>query len=433
MGDRKSRSFPFSGSEGSAKLESYFRGAFVSSSDYTSSSPDTFSHLEGIQVTESESHPEWFARHKPGVFRGDIGGEFFTIKKTITPAFAGVRNLSFVKDDGDGWAYIVKYNGPFLPTNPVNMQFPPDLSSSVDSLNEWGASAVASISPSNPGVDLTTILGELAKDGIPHLTGNLLRGWLKMSGKRRRKAIADEYLNYQFGWKPFVADMRSIANRIVGGNAAIEQYERDSGKMVRRRFGLEPEVDTVAQIIDPEAHPWMSPSIGAMYNYNSPSGVVIAVTKVTRRKWFSGAFTWYIPRRGNSLRDDMARQVIMAKKSLGIRFTPDAVWNLTPWSWAIDWFTNAGDVLQNVSNAIIDGQVLAYGYVMENTIISTTYTFTGPNGLTTAGRPPSFTLTTDVKVRKKASPYGFGITWEGFTPRQQSILAAIGISKGSAR
>jgi len=401
--------------------------------EYSSDNSDAFSSLEGIQITESENHPGWNLPRQWGVFKGDLGGEFFTIKKSIESDTFRVKDMLSGKFTGWDSAEQVYYTGPLLPLGPRDLLYPPDLSSTGDTLDEWGASAIARISPSNPSVDLTTFVGELVHDGIPKLTGSLLKGWRQMSKKQRRKAIAEEHLNYQFGWKPFVADMRDISKRIINGNAAITQYERDSGKSVRRRYSSPPEEWTFSKYVARDVRPWTSPSSSTMYDWNvSPAGDVIAVTKVTQMKWFSGAFSWYIPKRGNSLRDDMARQVIMAKKSLGIRFTPDAIWNLAPWSWAIDWFSNAGDVIQNISNWIIDGQVLTYGYVMEHTTATTTYTFVGPTGLqSTPVRPLSFTLKTEVKVRRKATPYGFGITWEGLTARQLSILAALGITHGS--
>lgn len=126
---------------------------------------------------------------------------------------------------------------------------------------------------------------------------------------------------------------------------------------------------------------------------------------------------------------DTAEAVIKAKKLLGLTLTPDTVWNLMPWSWAVDWMSNVGDNINNWSNMAIDGQVLAYGYMMETTIHKYTYTWIGETRLRSSVQPPSITLSTTTKVRIKATPYGFGADWDGFSPRQLATIAALGLSR----
>jgi hypothetical protein len=120
----------------------------------------------------------------------------------------------------------------------------------------------------------------------------------------------------------------------------------------------------------------------------------------------------------------------LAKKILGLSLTPDIVWNLTPWSWAVDWFSNTGDVISNLTDWATDGLVLRYGYVMEHTITSDTYTYSGNTGLIDGNvRVPPLTLVTETKIRRRANPFGFGITWDGLSPRQLAITAALGLTR----
>jgi len=37
----------------------------------------------------------------------------------------------------------------------------------------------------------------------------------------------------------------------------------------------------------------------------------------------------------------------------------------------------------------------------------------------------------ETKERVTASPFGFGLTWDGFTPYQMAILAALGVTRRS--
>ena len=124
----------------------------------------------------------------------------------------------------------------------------------------------------------------------------------------------------------------------------------------------------------------------------------------------------------------MIRAATRASVLLGIELTPEVLWNLTPWSWAADWFANMGDVLSNVSDFANDGLVMHYGYMMETSHVTHTYDLHG-HGLNGVESPLTLTFENIQKQRIKASPFGFGLTWESFTPRQLAILAALGISR----
>jgi len=118
----------------------------------------------------------------------------------------------------------------------------------------------------------------------------------------------------------------------------------------------------------------------------------------------------------------------------------NTLWQLTPWSWAVDWFSNAGSFVKNLSSLAEYGTVLRYGYVMETTTVTDTYsagkvlfTPTDPSVLA-AFKPPyptvaPLTVRTTVKKRVKANPFGFGVSWDGLSPIQLAIAAALGITR----
>jgi len=123
------------------------------------------------------------------------------------------------------------------------------------------------------------------------------------------------------------------------------------------------------------------------------------------------------------------KHYLEAGKLLGITLTPDTLWNLAPWSWAVDWFSNAGDVVSNISDWAVYGLVLRYGYIMEHTIVRDTYTRT-PTGLNVSGgATSSITLVTETKIRRRADPFGFGLSGVALNATQQAILTALGISR----
>jgi hypothetical protein len=243
------------------------------------------------------------------------------------------------------------------------------------------------------------------------------------------KKAGDDYLAYQFGWKPIMDDLFGIANAMLHAEQIMRQYERDSGRMVRRRFSFAPERSISSSTVRSNVSPYIPVSGDALYTVSPATGKVICVTETSRNRWFSGAFTYYLPS-DYSTRGAMARQLAMAKKTIGLSLTPDVVWNLAPWSWAVDWFTNAGDVLSNVTDWATDGLVMKYGYMMEHTRSVNTYYYSGFSGLKSAHAVPMpLSLVVETKQRRKANPFGFGLTWGGLSPRQLSILAALGITK----
>jgi len=127
----------------------------------------------------------------------------------------------------------------------------------------------------------------------------------------------------------------------------------------------------------------------------------------------------------------MDRYALEAEKLFGLSLSPDTLWQLAPWSWAVDWFANTGDVLHNVSAYANQGLILRYGYIMEHTVVRDTYSCGNPvtNGLWN-GRPIApITFVTETKVRRRANPFGFGVSWNALSPFQTSIVAALGISR----
>lgn len=382
--------------------------------------------LTGTQVTESYGHPG-YRSVKRGRYLGDVGGNFLTKKRSVISVTTDPVSLFGRGFNGTNWN-MAEYHGPFLPIGPGSMIFPPYASSS--NLNALGTTAIARCAPTNPTADLSVFLGETINEGIPQMIGATLKKWRGLSDRERRRAIGGEYLNVEFGWKPLVSDLQKLASAIVHAEEVLSQYERDSGRMVRRQYTFPPSEVIGEVVVANNVSPWIQPSGGTLTDPNlAGKGKVIRRSSVTKRQWFKGAFTYYLPP-ADSVRGEMARAALQAKKLLGLSLTPDVVWNLTPWSWAIDWIANTGDLLKNLSAWSMDNQVLLYGYMMEHTVSSYTYTFTGPTGYRSSDvRPDAITLVSESKARQKATPFGFGLSFGNFTNRQKAIVAALGISK----
>jgi hypothetical protein len=147
--------------------------------------------------------------------------------------------------------------------------------------------------------------------------------------------------------------------------------------------------------------------------------------RLTRRTsvdvWFSGKFKYYIPGLGTS---KWVRAKYLAKQ-FGLRLNPSVVWNLTPWSWLIDWFSNAGSVISNLQDDV-ENLVAKYAYVMAE---STMDYFLWSRAKLAMVTPSQIENTWHYQVKRKsrrtASRYGFNVSSGDLSARQWSILAAL--------
>jgi hypothetical protein len=107
---------------------------------------------------------------------------------------------------------------------------------------------------------------------------------------------------------------------------------------------------------------------------------------------------------------------------------------LQPWSWLADWFVNMGSLATNVTALSNDELMIHRAYCMRTLSTKVTYEL---NGIVTKSHGPLGTLKqsfeTETKLRVKASPYGFGLTFEDFSPKQMAILASLGLTRSRSK
>ncbi len=285
-----------------------------------------------------------------------------------------------------------------------------------------GTTAIARTTPTNPSYDLSTAGGELLSEGIPSVIG--VETWKKRAHLAR--AAGSEYLNYEFGWLPLVNDVRNFARVVKNHDKLMRHFYEGSGKNIRRRYEFPIDI-TTSDIV--RSNLGIRCTTSDQYNNGKKSG-----TMLTERKgWFSGCYTYYAipPSVNHGVADKMKTYAKYADHLLGVRLTPEVIWNLTPWSWAIDWFTNTGDILHNISAFSRDSLVMKWGYQMNSTsqrawAFSTGGLIPGKSFGSTAA---SFYSIRQRKQRFPASPYfGFG-TSGSLSGGQKAILLALGLSK----
>ena len=380
--------------------------------------------IMGKQTTVSEGHPvsrlgDYDSR--TGRYE-DVGGNFTTSKEEYDPGNS--RGWSLYRKKG---LYQYYYGGPILANSTSGSSlfspgkwFSSQGPSTVSVLDGLGTTAIARTIPTNPVADSATFIGEL-REGLPSLVG------AQVLKRPRPGSTGSEYLNWQFGIMPLIGDFQKFAKAYKTSDKVLKQLRRDSGRIVRRRYSF-PDVRILLE--DSEAgNSYPHPALDS--NLYAGGGVRRIHTELRRKTWFSGAYTYYLPKE-DDLFGRYSAWLAQANKLLGIRLTPETFWDLTPWSWAVDWFSNTGDVFHNLGAFANDGLLLRWGYIMEETTIVSSYSWSGvvyiDNQPTTISTNEVFTKTW--KVRRKATPFGFGLNFSGFTPRQLAIIAALGISRG---
>jgi len=367
-----------------------------------------------------ESRPSGFAAWEPGSWgllntyemvtddhvgwssgKGDCGGPFLLIKKTVTVSPAQVSDSRF-----RGSFYVSTPTG-FIGINP----YPQKSNTELDAM---GTHAIATVEPTNPSSNLLVSLGELKKDGIPSIGGHQL--WKERTNLAR--GAGSEYLNSEFGWKPLVRDIKRFAKTVMDSHRIIEQYRKDSDRKIRRRynypFASSSQSDKAGSFVPIPA------SVGAF-----GSGSIFV--SCSSEQWFSGAFRYHIPI-GVTTAEKLQRHYAYAQKLFGINPSPENIWNLAPWSWSADWFSNTGDVLHNISALGHDGLVMEYGYMMSRTLrreVASATWYGGTSFETSSSRDQ----TDEFLLRRDSTPYGFGTDLNNLTAAQASVLVALGLSR----
>lgn len=230
--------------------------------------------------------------------------------------------------------------------------------------------------------------------------------------------LGENYLDYQFGWKPFISDVKNFISSYQMIDKQVRFILANRDKPVRRRVMILDDT-THETIFDSTGYPnhglWATNEILAGYDRKTSAWHKTCVAKTTKRVWFSGEFLFSFNGK-TPPREDLERRI------RGLVLTPATVYNAIPWSWLEDWLTNVGDVISNISAEIVDSQVSTYAYVMKHT--KREVTWSGTDGYWSASVKRTF----DTKVRQKANPFGLAVNVDAFTPRQQLILASIATS-----
>lgn len=359
--------------------------------------------------------------------RYDTGHLFTTAQEQIHTS-----HPSFSKKFSNGF----EFSGPLLvrtesdPANNFGLPALPAFDSSY-----YGKRLLAAAVPTVPQTNLLTTAAEILREGISIPGRNIIDALRNQTGLLR--GAGSEYLNAQFGWLPLMSEFNKLLKSVVNASEMVANLERNSGRLVRRRRSM-PISRTVTQsnLVHKTRLLLAGGSLLDSSNYHGlwqsvpdNTGQLASIVKQTSDEiWLSAQFAYYLDP-GKDLKGKFARYGLLANHLLGLRLTPEVLWELTPWSWLVDYFVDLGSAFKLYSQFSNDSLVMRYGYLMRKTSQKVTVSATFPPFKD--GQTIRVTTTREkvIKNRYRATPYGFGLDPNGFSVRQWAILAALGFSK----
>jgi hypothetical protein len=200
--------------------------------------------------------------------------------------------------------------------------------------------AISRTNPSRAVVPLLSFLGEL-KD-LPRMirhAGRYLNGSAYKHGDNflsAAKEVASEHLAISFGWAPLINDLVTMAQFAESFERRKNELNRlYSGSGLKRRVNIS-----------------KSEGSDTKSGYLKTSqGLYIHSTWSRHTQWKSWAVVRWKPISDVRYDPDSFE---FTKVLLGLR--PEAVleaaWELLPWSWLIDYFTNVGELVSITNNSL---------------------------------------------------------------------------------
>jgi hypothetical protein len=147
------------------------------------------------------------------------------------------------------------------------------------------------------------------------------------------KTVAGGYLNYQFGWKPFIGDLIALRDLSKNVRARLKWLRDTFGKPLRLGCSMDLTLEGPAEV---EVAP---------FGYGGFSDQIVA-----RRTEFRGiarAGCWF----EHHLQDlaGLDGEIRAFVGALGLTNPAGVVWEAIPYSFVADWFTSVGSRTKEVS------------------------------------------------------------------------------------
>lgn len=281
--------------------------------------------------------------------------------------------------------------------------------------------------PSRPIANINVMYGELRElPSVPlakmAALAQRVRGRpLHSQINELRREVGSEYLNLAFGWSPLIDDLRKLAQfqqKFAQRMASLRQYA-GGNRTLRREITL---VDTTSTTVTQTYSGYSGSYCTAAGTMGNIKGTAARGVTTSRRIWYSAGYRLLVPDL-----DTPAVALRWRRALLGGTPTIEQVWALTPWSWLAGWFSSVNHALANMADPLREYFAARYAFVMIKDTTTNWFEGSFSNG------ENSFSVRSEYgsvhQFRSWASPFGWGLTWDGLSPQQVAIAAALGISR----
>lgn len=341
----------------------------------------------------------------------------------------------------DQFGFFAAKGGPFTTparSGPTLVAFKAAATSHINEMNPYASKA-----------SLLTTLLEFVSGDVPSLLRNLTKHLvtirrLKASGVvDAGKLLGSEYLNNVFGWTPIIKDIEATVKTLLALDSLLfpsDDTRRRVGRTINTRSGQ------TMQLVQMQSGSGFTlnttSSTNPLFLNKIPTGTssTIYIPNFEVDYAYTEIFSVFTSARFST----GVRPTIMNNSNLdraidllGLKITPEVVWEITPWSWLIDWFSNMGTVVRNLSTLGLSNTILNYAYATGR--VQRTYTaharpiivpFSSAVGVFATSGTFDYSWTYDHKVRIAASPFGFDVALSSLNASQWAILSALGLARG---
>jgi len=386
------------------------------------------------------------------------GGNFMNLK-ALLPQFTvkGVGSYRSIPWGEPGGPFIYYYDGGFV--NPsfgadpipmsryenIGIDSPPH-PTLIPVANANCAEVYKKLRPQLAKAGLAVALAE-ARD-VPRMLQATSKAfhesWKALGGKttpilQQPKGLSEDFLNYQFGWVPFINDIYKFCDVAISGQVYIDEVTRNNNTWVKRvRAIQDEETDTlITRNYTIGCFPTGGKILSMMEDVNVNGNNCKAHYElreiIKTHVWCEGSFKYYRPEFDHNLSsyDDNMTQIQRYLTLYGARLNPSVVYQATPWTWLIDWFADIGDHIDRATDWAYDSMVSKYMYLMHHHLRE--FKFIQTCHFLDGAKTFEWSRFSEAKQRQKAdNPYNFCLSWQNLTPRQLAILAALGITRGSS-
>jgi hypothetical protein len=241
--------------------------------------------------------------------------------------------------------------------------------------------------------------------------------------------LADQFLNEQFAWIPFLNDVSNFGKTFVHQDSIADRLSSENGRVVRRHAPTVSESSSeVLQEIEFVDTTDLFPVSFPRSMLNGPISRTLE-EETTLSVGGMGAFKYYLPEwdkadnRYYSAWGSIKRQL----DTYGARISPYHLYQIIPWSWAVDWVSGLGNYVSYLSDVYTDSLCAEYFFVKAKKVTTRRLRYRIP--FVNNEAIVEFARSIEVTERiPGSSPFDFGLAWHDLSPRQLAIAGALGLT-----